>query len=173
MICVIKLASHNPFCDWAKAYLRWLEFDAVKTIPTWTYDCGWFGIKAITGHPWLGLWLGILPTLLARTIPTHHHINVYRYTLVWDDAGSGHQLMGYLDWLCIWVNIQYADGFPTEICCLTSYSHPARYGPLYTLFDNDWPLRDTQTFIRECLPADPNPLVTVEGFSVEMLPLVI
>lgn len=33
----------------------------------------------------------------------------------------------------VWVNIQYADGFPTEICCLTSYSHPARWSPLHAV----------------------------------------
>ena len=47
--------------------------------------------------------------------------------------------------------------------------NPERSGPLFTDFDRDWVLRDTPTFIAECLPSKPNPLSTVMGFHVGML----
>ena len=43
------------------------------------------------------------------------------------------------------------------------------FGPLYTDFDRAWAARDTQAFIRECLPNPPNPLCEVVGFDVKMV----
>ena len=57
---------------------------------------------------------------------------------------------------------------------LVHYFTPCRFGHLFTDFAMNWNLvaRNTQEFLTQCVPAEPNHLVTVLGFDVEMLSLV-
>ena len=56
-----------------------------------------------------------------------------------------------------------------RICYKCNSSRITSRGPLYVNFGHPWVLRTTQQFISECLPQEPNPLVTLPGFHVEML----